>query len=146
MKEYKCPSLAVDLIVRCKSHVGNGIVLIERKNTPRGLALPGGFVDYGESVWRAAIREAQEETGLTVKLDKMFHVYSNPMRDPRQHVVSVVFIADACGDPVAADDAKEVHIVKESRLLARKLVFDHEEILKDYMKYYQNGSMPHPYK
>jgi len=146
MKEYKCPFLAVDLIIRCKSHAGDGVVLIERKNIPHGYALPGGFVDYGESVWRAAVREAQEETSLTVKLDKMFHIYSDPKRDPRQHVVSVVFIADACGDPIAADDAKEVHVVKENRLLSRKLVFDHEEILKDYMKYCQYETMPYPYK
>ncbi|MCZ7585521.1 MAG: NUDIX hydrolase [Deltaproteobacteria bacterium] len=124
----KTPSLTVDIIIELR---GGGIVLIERKNPPRGYALPGGFVDLGETVEQAAIREAKEETGLDVTLMRQFHVYSDPSRDDRMHTVSVVFIATAKGTPRAATDAKEVLIAYRDALPA-PLCFDHERILNDY--------------
>ncbi len=100
------PLLTVDAIIE----VEGGIILIKRKNPPPGWAIPGGFVDYGESLEDAACREAKEETGLDIKLIRQFHTYSNPGRDPRHHTVSTIFIASASGKPVAGDDAKEVGI------------------------------------
>jgi 8-oxo-dGTP diphosphatase len=130
MTTYRNPLLTVDIIIQC----GSGIVLIKRKNPPHGWALPGGFVDYGESVESAAVREAAEETGLVVTLKKQFHVYSDPSRDPRHHTVSVVFIAGAAGSPVAADDAARAGIFTEDTL-PRPLAFDHGRILSDYFRY-----------
>lgn len=107
MKDHpRNPYLTVDTLIETKG----GIVLIRRKNPPHGWALPGGFVDYGESVEHAARREALEETGLAVSLVRQFHTYSEPDRDPRHHTVSVVFIATATGHPVGADDAAEARI------------------------------------
>ena len=122
------PVPTVDLIIELK---GRGILLIERKNLPSGWALPGGYVDYGESLEQAAIREAKEETSLDVKLLRQFHAYSNPDRDPRQHNITIVFIAEAEGEPVAADDASNVGIFTRE-ILPKELAFDHAEILKDY--------------
>lgn len=116
------------------------IVLIERLNEPYGWALPGGFMDYGETAEAAAIREAQEETGLQVQLLEQFHVYSDPRRDPRQHTLSIVFIAQASGTPQAADDAKAVGIFGTSSLPA--LCFDHAQILADYYAYRHHGRRP----
>nr|WP_275974344.1 NUDIX hydrolase [Argonema galeatum] len=110
------------------------IVLIERKNLPLGWAIPGGFVDYGETVETAARREAQEETGLNVELIEQFHVYSDPNRDPRQHTMSVVFIATATGKPKAGDDAKVINVF-ESWRVPTNLCFDHDRILQDYWRY-----------
>jgi ADP-ribose pyrophosphatase YjhB (NUDIX family) len=98
----KTPRITVDIIIE----LDEGIVLIERKNPPHGWALPGGFVDYGESLEAAATREAKEETGLEVELLRQFHTYSDPGRDPRGHTVSTVFVARASGVPQAADDAQ----------------------------------------
>ncbi len=123
---YKNPTPTVDIIIELKQ----GIVLIERKNTPLGWALPGGFVDYGESFENAAVREAQEETGLDVKLIRQFHTYSHPDRDKRQHTASTVFIATASGVPVGADDAKQAQIFTQDSL--PELAFDHALILQDY--------------
>ena len=128
------PLLTVDIIIQCQK----GIVLIKRKNPPRGWALPGGFVDYGESVEAAAAREAQEETGLDVTLIEQMHTYSDPGRDPRHHTVSTVFIATAKGEPSAADDACEAQIFTADNLPA-PIVFDHPAILKDYFAY-QDGT------
>lgn len=122
----KTPYLTVDIIIE----VGDGIVLVKRKNPPYGWALPGGFVDYGETVEEAAVREAKEETGLDVKLKGLLGVYSDPKRDPRLHTVSVVFVASAEGKPVGKDDAAEAKIFKLDAL--PQLVFDHAKILKDY--------------
>ncbi len=124
------PTPTVDLIIELK---GRGIVLIRRRNPPFGWALPGGFVDYGESLEMAAVREAMEETSLDVKLVRQFHTYSDPGRDARQHTISTVFIAQAGGDPVAADDASEAGIFT-SESLPGDLAFDHEEILRDYFE------------
>ena len=123
---YKNPTPTVDIIIE----INNGIVLIERKNEPHGWALPGGFVDYGESYETAAIREAQEETGLTVELVRQFHTYSNPERDPRQHTASTVFIATADGTPQGADDALQAQVFTRDHLPL--LVFDHAQIVEDY--------------
>lgn len=133
MTSYRNPLLTVDAIIE----IDNGIVLIERKNPPYGWALPGGFVDYGESLGVAVVREAKEETALNIELVEQFHAYSDPDRDPRQHTVSVVFIARATGRPMAADDANRAIIVTPSTL-PEPLVFDHGQILSDYFRY-KNG-------
>ncbi|MBI5816525.1 MAG: NUDIX hydrolase [Nitrospinae bacterium] len=123
------PYLTVDIIIE----IGDGIVLIERANEPVGLAIPGGYVDYGETVEAAAVREAKEETGLDVELLRQFHVYSDPNRDQRQHNVAVVFIARAQGVPVGGDDAKSAALYSKDKIPFEKLVFDHEKILRDYI-------------
>nr|WP_326491573.1 NUDIX hydrolase [Desulfolithobacter dissulfuricans] len=123
---YRNPVPTVDIIIE----TGEGIVLIERGNPPFGWALPGGFVDYGESFEEAAIREAKEETGLEVVLVRQFHTYSDPKRDPRQHTASTVFIATADGTPRGGDDARQAKIFTRDRL--PPLVFDHGQILSDY--------------
>ena len=132
----KTPYLATDGIVEIynASEKLLGIVLIQRKNTPLGLALPGGFVDVGESVEDAVIREMKEEISLDVKIKELFGVYSEPTRDERFHTVSVVYICKAYGTPIGADDAKEATIVKLQNLKIDKLVFDHGDILRDYLK------------
>ena len=107
------------------------IILIKRKNPPEGWALPGGFVDYGESLESAAVREAKEETGLDIKLIRQFHTYSDPARDPRQHTISTVFIAESSGEPVAGDDAAEIGAFLWDRM-PEIIAFDHEKILEDY--------------
>ncbi|MBI4042556.1 MAG: NUDIX hydrolase [Deltaproteobacteria bacterium] len=127
MVEIKCPKVTVDLIIE----IGEGeILLIERKNPPFGWALPGGFVEEGESLEEAAVREAKEETGLNVTLLRQFHTYSDPSRDPRFHTVSTVFIARGEGKMAAGDDAKRAEIFSLSDL--PPLVFDHSKILSDY--------------
>lgn len=112
-----------------------GIVLIKRKNSPRGWALPGGFVDYGEALEEAARREAKEETGLEVELVRQLHTYSDPARDPRRHTITTVFIARSAGAPTAADDAEEIGIFTKENL-PQPLMFDHEKILADYFADY----------
>ncbi len=130
IREYQNPLPTVDIIIEVDSE---GIVLIKRKNPPYGWALPGGFVDYGESLEEAAIREAKEETGLDVKLEKQLHTYSNPDRDPRHHSISTVYIAKAHGKPEARDDAIDIGIFNESTL-PEELAFDHRSIIEDYFK------------
>ena len=129
MEKFRNPLPTVDIIIELQG----GIVLIKRKNPPYGWALPGGFVDYGESVEAAAVREAKEETSLCVQLTKLLGVYSDPDRDPRQHTVSTVFIARADGTPQAADDALEVAVFGQAAL-PESLAFDHHRILKDYYR------------
>ncbi len=126
---YKNPIPTVDIIIETPE----GIVLIKRRNPPYGWALPGGFVDYGETLEEAAVREAKEETGLDIELIRQFHAYSDPDRDPRQHTITVVFIAKAEGRPTAGDDAKEVAVFTKENL-PKPLAFDHERILKDYFE------------
>ncbi len=131
---YSSPFPTVDVIIEVKGKDGEkGIVLIFRKNEPKAWALPGGFVDYGETLEQAAVREAREETGLGVESLKQFHSYSDPRRDPRQHNISTVFTAKAQGIPRAGDDAGMVRIFTEENL-PRPLAFDHEQILGDYFE------------
>lgn len=124
---HRNPIPTVDIIIELKG----GIVLIERKNPPDGWALPGGFVDYGETLESAAVREAREETGLDVELIRQFHTYSDPQRDPRHHTVTTVYVAKAQGTAIAGDDAKAAGVF-EKEGLPEKIVFDHKEILNDY--------------
>ena len=138
-EQYKNPAPTVDIIIEISNTNTNNadtaekqIVLIKRKNPPREWALPGGFVDYGESLEMAATREAYEETCLHVELKKQFHTYSDPSRDKRLHTISTVFIATATGQPVAADDAEDIHIFKLNEI-PEKLAFDHRKIINDYI-------------
>jgi 8-oxo-dGTP diphosphatase len=137
---HRRPLLTTDIIIEVSDR---GIVLIERKNPPHGWALPGGFVDYGESLETAAVREAKEETSLDVVLTDQFYTYSDPCRDARHHTVSTVFIATAVGEPRGADDAKIARLFHEKDLPA-PLVFDHGRILRDYFTYKKTGSRPKP--
>ncbi len=127
VEKYLNPLPTVDIIIGMEG----GIVLIRRKNPPYGWALPGGFVDYGESLEEAAVREAREETSLHVELVSQLGAYSDPERDPRRHTISVVFVARARGEPRAADDALETGIF-EQNTLPEDLAFDHSRILRDY--------------
>ena len=130
--KYKNPIPTVDILIECTTPNGEqGIVLIHRKNVPKVWAIPGGFVDYGESVEEAACREALEETSLKVKLIRQFHCYSDPSRDPRQHNISIVFIAKANGIPKAADDADDIGLYNMDNI-PEDLGFDHSQILEDY--------------
>jgi 8-oxo-dGTP diphosphatase len=128
------PFLAVDGIVEMYNEAGlfEGIVLIERLNTPKGLALPGGFVDIGETVESAAVREMKEELTLDVTINSLLGVYSDPSRDSRFHCVSIVYVCKASGVPKGADDAKEAFIYPIEDIPFDKLVFDHAKILRDY--------------
>jgi len=132
------PRVSVDIIIELYRH---RIVLIERKNPPHGWALPGGFVDYGESLAKASVREAKEETGLDVQLMEQFYTYSDPPRDPRHHTITTVFIARASGVPKGSDDAKRAEIFTEKDLPS-PMVFDHALILKDYFRYKKTGKRP----
>jgi ADP-ribose pyrophosphatase YjhB (NUDIX family) len=123
----KNPIPTVDIIIEFQG----SIILIKRKNPPEGWALPGGFVDYGETLESAALREAKEETGLNIELTKQFHTYSDPKRDARHHTITTVYIAKAHGSPIAGDDAKEAGIFKRGAL-PEQIAFDHREILNDY--------------
>lgn len=125
---YRNPLLTVDVIIRIP---GRGIVLIERKNPPFGWALPGGFVDYGESLESAALREAEEETGLDLADLRQFRAYSDPDRDSRHHTVTMVFTALGRGNPRAADDAKCLRVFGPEGL-PTSIAFDHSRILADY--------------
>ncbi len=126
-ERYRQPFVTVDVIIEYKG----GIVLIKRKNPPEGWALPGGFVDYGESLERAAEREAKEETGLDIELIRQFHTYSEPDRDPRHHTITTVFIAQGKGLLRFGDDAKEAAVFREEDL-PEEIAFDHKRILNDY--------------
>ena len=137
-RKFKNPFPTVDIIVEVE---GRGIVLIERKNPPHGWALPGGFVDYGESLEKAALREAKEEISLDVELIEQFYSYSDPRLDPRHHTVSTVFIASASGEPRGADDAENARLFTEQNLPS-PIVFDHAQILRDYFHYRKTGERP----
>ena len=133
------PSIAADVIIE----YGEGIVLIERKNEPHGWAIPGGFVDVGESLERAAVREALEETSLHVELREMLYVYGKPGRDPRGHTVTVVYIGEGTGRLKAADDAKGARVFTYETL-PDHIAFDHREIIADYFTLIQTGARPVP--
>lgn len=124
------PLLTVDVIIEIEG--GKKIVLVRRKNPPIGWALPGGFVEYGETVEEAARREAKEETGLKVEIKRQFHTYSDPTRDSRGHMVSVVFIGVGKGEPIGGDDASEACAFDLSSL-PQDIVFDHRKIIQDYI-------------
>jgi 8-oxo-dGTP diphosphatase len=136
LKSYKNPLPTVDIIIETKG----GIILIDRKNKPFGWALPGGFVDYGESLEQAAMREALEETGLQISLKEQLKTYSAPGRDSRYHTISTVFIATAEGSPRAGDDASKADIFMEQDL--PPLAFDHAEILSDYFTFKKEKICP----
>lgn len=135
IKCYRNPVPTVDIIIE----TSEGIVLIERKNEPKGLALPGGFVDYGETLEAAAVREALEETSLHVTNLRLLGCYSDPARDPRQHNISTVFVAEASGTPAAADDAASLAVFPLNALPST-LCFDHRKILDDYLRFRELSS------
>ena len=138
---YRNPAPTVDIIIELINQPNRPIVLIERKNEPFGWAIPGGFVDYGESIETAAIREAEEEVSLKVKLVEQFYVYSDPERDPRQHTLAIAFVATAKGKPVAADDAKSLGVFNQWDM-PQNLCFDHDQIMADYWRYRNYGFKP----
>ncbi|MGE5188926.1 MAG: NUDIX domain-containing protein [Gemmatimonadota bacterium] len=133
----KGPAATVDVIIE----VGDRIVLIRRKNPPPGWAIPGGFVDDGETAENAAVREAAEETGLAVTLTALLGVYSDPARDPRRHTISTVYVGRAEGTPSGRDDAAEARLCAEGDLPS-PLAFDHARILADYFLYKKTGRRP----
>lgn len=136
-----CPPIAADVI----AEIGDKIVLIERRNFPEGWAIPGGFVDFGETVEQAAIREAREEISLEVEIRALLGVYSRPDRDPRGQTITIVYIARAHGNPVAADDAKDLALC-DPRNPPSPLAFDHAEILRDYVRFLDTGEFPAPWR
>jgi ADP-ribose pyrophosphatase YjhB (NUDIX family) len=141
VKQYRNPFPTVDIIIEIAPGSdeplarteNNGIVLIKRKNPPYGWAIPGGFVDYGESLESAAVREALEETSLKVELLYQLGAYSDPARDPRHHTISVVFVAKGTGKPEAADDARDIGVFTRNSL-PDNVAFDHAKIIRDYFK------------
>lgn len=141
MPRPQTPALAADAIIELVDLPGRPIVLIERKNPPPGWAIPGGFVDIGESVPDAAVREAREETSMEVNLQCLLGVYSDPARDPRGHTVSMIYIGQAHGEPIAADDAASVGIFDPAAINV-PLAFDHETILRDYLRFRNSGKLP----
>lgn len=151
--KYRNPKPTVDLVILIEPDQGNwqnpNVVLIKRKNPPHGWALPGGFVNEGESFEAAALREGLEETGLKLKLMEQFHTYSAPDRDPRQHNSSTVYLAELDGEkqtPLAADDATEIVVVSYDKALKMDLAFDHKTILEDVMYYAETGIRPTPWR
>ena len=134
VKQYRNPFPTVDIIIE----IDDGIILIERRNPPLGWALPGGFVDYGESLEDAAVREAKEETSLNITGLRLVGCYSDPLRDSRMHTITTVFAAKADGAPQAADDALNLKIFRMNELPGQ-LCFDHKKILSDYLRKKQGG-------
>ena len=135
------PAIAVDVLIELVDRGGRPLVLIERKYPPHGWAIPGGFVDLGETLEAAAVREAKEETSLEVELEALLGCYSDPARDPRGHTISAVYTGRALGTPKAADDAASVGVF-ELNALPGILVFDHSKILADYCAYRASGRLP----
>jgi 8-oxo-dGTP diphosphatase len=132
------PAVTVDVVIELRDRPDRPVVLILRRNPPPGWALPGGFVDVGEPLERAAVREAREETGLDVRLQALLGCYSDPARDPRGHTVSVVYVGSATGVPVGADDAAVARGFAPTAL-PTDLAFDHGRILADYLEYRRTG-------
>jgi len=140
--QYQNPIPTVDVLIEIEGRPGT-LVFIERAHEPHGWALPGGFVDRGELLADAAIREAKEETGLDVELIELFHCYSDPRRDPRQHTMSTVFIGRARGGPTGGDDAATAEVAPADAPPG-PLVFDHGTIVADYLEYRRSGRRPPP--
>ena len=136
-----CPPVAADLIIE----IGDRIVLIERRNFPFGWAIPGGFVEIGERVEDAAVREAREETSLEDELRALLGIYTRPDRDPRGHTISAVYVGRAHGEPRADDDARKAGLFPPDALPA-PLAFDHAEILADYLRFIRTGALPTPWR
>lgn len=139
MEKPVTPLVTVDIIIEYE----DGIVLVERRNEPHGWALPGGFVDVGETLEGAAVREAREETSLHVELRELFYAYGNPTRDRRGHTVSIVYIGEGSGSLKGADDAKTAAIFSYGNL-PDHLAFDHRRIIADYFTFVQTGDRPFP--
>jgi 8-oxo-dGTP diphosphatase len=141
MPKPVCPPIAADVI----AEIGGQVVLIERRNFPFGWAIPGGFVDIGETVEAAAVRELREETSLEVELRALLGIYSRPDRDPRGQTVTAVYIGQARGVPRAADDAKGIELFAPDAPPS-PLAFDHAEILADYVRFIRTGELPSPWR
>jgi 8-oxo-dGTP diphosphatase len=133
------PRPTADVII----DVGGRVVLVERRFEPKGWALPGGFIELGENAATAAVREAAEETGLVATLTELFHVYSDPDRDPRGHTLTVVYLGTATGEPRGGDDAARA-VLFAPDALPSPLAFDHARILDDYLRYRRTGRRPAP--
>ena len=132
------PLIATDVIIHLDGQSRRSIVLIKRKNPPVGWAIPGGFVDIGETVEHAAVREAKEETSLDVALQNLLGLYSEPSRDPRGHVVSVIYVGTGSGNLAASDDASRVDIFSVDQL-PQPMAFDHAQVVKDYIDYLERS-------
>ncbi len=141
MPRPRTPEIAADIIIELEDRPGRPIVVIRRAHPPLGHALPGGFVDIGETVEHAAVREAREETGLDVTLVALLGVYSDPARDPRGHTVAIVYVATARGEPVAGDDAAGIVVTDPES--APPLVADHDRIVADYLAWRRARDAPH---
>jgi len=139
MPRPQTPLLAADAIIELTDRPGRPILLIERLNPPHGWAIPGGFVDIGERVERAAVREALEEVALDVRLKALLGIYSDPARDPRCHTVTAVYLAEAEGQPRALDDARALRLFTMDEL-PDELAFDHATVLADYRRYRETGA------
>lgn len=135
----RTPQVTVDALIVMP---GKRIVLVERKHFPTGWAIPGGFVDPGESLAEAVRREALEETGLEVELEDIFHVYSQPWRDPRGDTVSVMYHCSAVGVPRGGDDAKTARAFRFADIPWNEMAFDHAEVLRDFLKFLETGEKP----
>jgi 8-oxo-dGTP diphosphatase len=131
LKRRRNPYPTVDVIITSRDHP-QALIMVRRKYSPRGWALPGGFINWGESAEAAAVREMREETGLELQDIKQFHVYSDPARDPRGHTMSVVFTATTNGEPVGGDDAAEA-VWMDLKSLPPDITFDHRRIIEDWV-------------